>query len=139
MICQRLADGETLRAICVDDDMPPESTVRTWALDNREGFSAQYVRARELGYLSMADELLDVADNAANDWMVASGDSLLGGYAVNGEHLQRSRLRVDTRKWLLSKALPKMFGDKLDLQHTGADGGAIEFKAVEWHIIKPSE
>src|SRR4051812_2164281 len=51
-ICARLATGETLRAVCRDDGMPSESTVRTWALDDREGFSAHYARAREIGYMA---------------------------------------------------------------------------------------
>jgi hypothetical protein len=139
LICERLAAGETLRAICTSEAMPPESTVRTWAVDDREGFSAQYTRAREIGYMSMADELLEVADDGTNDWMERGGEN--PGWDANGEHLQRSRLRVDTRKWLLSKALPKLFGDKLDLQHTGADGGAIQHdvRAIEWRVVEPSK
>lgn len=123
-ICLKLAEGQTLREICKADEMPPESTVRLWALDDREGFAAQYTRAREIGYLSMADELLEVSDDGTNDWMQRSDDE--GGIAwqVNGEHLQRSRLRVDTRKWLLSKALPKLFGDKVEL--LGKDGGPLQ-------------
>ncbi len=59
----------------------------------------------------MADELLEIADDGRNDWVVDEE----GGDKYNGDHVQRSRLRVDTRKWLLSKALPKVFGDKLAL------------------------
>lgn len=94
--------------------MPAESTVRAWALEDREGFSAQYTRARELGYLAMADELLEVADDGKNDWMERRDDDDKASYVLNGEHVQRSRLRVDTRKWMLSKALPKIFGDKIE-------------------------
>ena len=63
----------------------------------------------------MADELLEIADDGSNDWMMRqhSGDQ---SYAANGEHIQRSRLRLDTRKWLLSKALPKIYGDKLPVE-----------------------
>ena len=81
--------------------MPSDVTVRGWALEDREGFFSQYARAREIGYPRMADELVNVADTVGGD-------------------VQRDRLRVDTRKWLLSKALPKVFGDKLQL---GGDGG----------------
>jgi len=95
--------------------MPHDSTVRNWVLDDREGFSAQYARAREIGYMTMADELLEIADDGKNDWMKRNGE----GSQLNGEHVQRSRLRVDTRKWLLSKALPKVFGDKIT--HEGGE------------------
>lgn len=117
-ILRRLAEGETLRAICRTEGMPPESTVRLWAIDDRDGFAAQYARAREVGYHSMADELLEVADDGRNDWMERNGEDS-EGWTANGEHLGRSRLRVDTRKWLLSKALPKIYGDKIDMNHSG--------------------
>ena len=125
-ICQKLAEGQTLREVCRADEMPSESTVRTWALDDREGFSAQYTRARELGYLAMADELLEVADDGKNDWMERQDENGGAGWEANGEHLQRSRLRVDTRKWLLSKALPKVYGDKITQELQGPNGGPVE-------------
>ena len=117
-ICRELSSGRTLRDVCRDEGMPPESTVRLWALDDREGFAAQYARAREIGYHSMADELMEISDDGRNDWMERRGDDD-AGWVLNGEHVQRSRLRVDTRKWALSKALPKIYGDKLDLNHEG--------------------
>ena len=101
LICERLAAGETLRAICRDEGMPDERTVRRWALDDVEGFSAQYARAREIGYQGMADALTEIAD------------------AKDGDPA-RDRLRVDTRKWLLSKALPKIYGDKQQVEHSGS-------------------
>src|SRR3569623_2592571 len=61
-ICERLATGESLTSICKDDDMPPAPTVRLWALDDREGFAADYTRARDLGLDAMADELVDIAN-----------------------------------------------------------------------------
>lgn len=118
-ICERLAAGESLRAICLDDDMPDESTVRKWAIAPDHPFYPQYARAREIGYHGMADELTEIADDGTNDWMERRKEEN-AGWEINGEHLQRSRLRVDTRKWLLSKALPKIYGDKLAL--AGADG-----------------
>jgi len=118
-ICEELASGRTLRDVCRDEGMPPESTVRLWALRDESGFSAQYAEARQLGYMCLADELLEIADDGQNDWMMRHGDDA-PGWAINGEHVARSRLRLDTRKWLLSKALPKLFGDKLD--HVSSDG-----------------
>jgi hypothetical protein len=94
IICDRLRDGETLNSICKSEGMPSESAVRLWASDDTP-FAAKYARARELGYQKMADDLVDIADEA--------GDP------------NRNRLRVDTRKWLLSKALPKIYGDKLEV------------------------
>ncbi len=112
-ICSELATGRSLRDVCRDDDMPAESTVRLWVIEDRSGFSAQYTRAREIGYHAMADETLEIADDGTNDWTArqnADGESAL---VVNSDHIQRSRLRVDTRKWMLSKVLPKIYGDKV--------------------------
>lgn len=132
-ICSRLAGGETLRAVCRDEKMPPESTVRKWALEDRDGFSAQYATAREIGYQSMADELLDIADDSSGD--VQSDED--GNKKFNGEFASRSRLRVDTRKWLLSKALPKVYGEKVVQEHTGPDGGPVQVQRIERVIVDP--
>lgn len=106
--------------------MPSEASVRQWAIENREGFSTQYAQARELGYQTMADELIEIADDGTNDWMLRQDKSGQTQEVVDSEHINRSRLRVDTRKWLLSKALPKLYGDKLSAELTGKDGGPIE-------------
>lgn len=124
-ICQRLAQGEGLIAICRDAHMPHESSVRQWVDENRDGFAPKYARARELQYGRMADEIAEIADDGRNDWMANIGDA---GYEINGEHITRSRLRVDARKWLLSKLLPKQFGDKVDHTLAGTDGGPVVFK-----------
>lgn len=119
-ICEQLAEGFTLREICKPEEYPAESTVRLWALDDRDGFSAQYARAREVGYQTMADELLEISDDGRNDWMERNGEDDRG-WVANGEHMGRSRLRVDTRKWLLSKALPKLYGEKVIATHEAGD------------------
>ena len=111
-VCDRLAGGESLRAVCRDEGMPHHSTVLSWVRDDVNGFSDQYARAREIGYLLVADDLLEISDDGKNDW-IATNDPENPGYRLNGEHVQRSRLRVDTRKWILSKMLPKIYGDKV--------------------------
>lgn len=106
--------------------MPDESSVREWALEDRNGFAPQYIRARELQAHHMADEIIDIADNGSNDWM-AREDPDNPGFALNGEHIQRSRMRFDARRWYLSKVLPKVYGDKLDLTHGNPDGTPLTF------------
>ena len=111
-ICDRLAGGESLVAICKDAHMPSRSTVMLWVAENRDNFSDMYDKACEARFWFHADELLDIADDARNDFMERhdpQGNCI--GYVQNGEAVNRSRLRVDTRKWLLSKMLPK-FSDK---------------------------
>lgn len=127
IILTRLADGETLNSICATEGMPASRTVRRWALDADHVFAPQYTRAREIGYHGMADECKDLVDDARNDWMERHGKDD-AGWVANGEHIGRSRLRFEARKWLLSKALPKIYGDKLAL--TDADGGAFKVQFV---------
>lgn len=128
-ICERLAAGETLRAICRDDDVPAAQTVLRWTAANTE-FSEQYARARETGYSHMADELVEIADDGTNDYVEKERENGTKHVVFDAEHVQRSKLRVDTRKWLLSKALPKVYGDKLE--HTGPDGGPITVQVVKF-------
>lgn len=115
-ILVRLASGETLRGICRDDGLPAEATVRLWAVEDRkadgdaEGFATRYARARDIGLDCMADELLEIADDGRNDWVERQGEGQ-SEMVPDHDHIARSRLRVDTRKWMLSK-LVKRFGDR---------------------------
>lgn len=122
-----MALGKSLRQMCRELGVV-ESTVRRWALDDRNGFYAQYARARELQIEAMADEIREVADDGTNDWMTIKR----GGEDVeveNKEVVNRSRLRVDTLKWLMSKVAPKKYGDKTQHEISGADGGPL---VVKW-------
>lgn len=113
LICLRLAEGESLRSVCRDDGMPSKQAVLRWLARN-EQFRAQYVRAKEEGAEAIAEEMFDIADDGSNDWMEKldkDGEAI--GYQLNGEHVQRSKLRIDTRKWYLSKILPKKYGDRI--------------------------
>ena len=114
-ICQRLASGASMRTVCADDAMPCMTTVFKWLREKPE-FTQQYTRAKEESADAMFEEMMDIADDGTNDWMEAhtkEGEAL--GWRENGEALQRSRLRVDTRKWALSKLKPKKYGDKIAL------------------------
>jgi hypothetical protein len=126
-ICARLAKGETLKSICRDEGIPDDRTVRTWALNDYHGFYPQYATARQLGLDAMADQLLEIADDASRDYTLDSQGNLI----VNGEHINRSRLRVDVRKWYLSKLAPKRYGEKIDLNVGGQDGSPLT-TVVRW-------
>lgn len=125
-ICWRMSEGESLRQICRDPQMPSASTVHKWVLQKPE-FAEQYARAREMLMEHWADEIIEIADDGSNDWMEkqnADGETI--AEVVNHEHIQRSRVRIDTRKWLMSKLAPKRYGDKVTQEITGKDGGPIE-------------
>ena len=118
-ICARIAEGESLRSICQDDHTPAMSSVMLWLIDGKhQSFSEQYAEARRIQAETLADELFDIADDGSNDWMKRHDKDGDESYVLNGEHVQRSRLRLDTRKWYLSKVLPK-FADKQQVEHSG--------------------
>lgn len=113
-ILDKISVGKSLREICAVKGMPSESLVRKWAVQD-EAFGAQYARAREAGMEALADEILQIADSQEGDVLVTED----GREIVNHDAIQRAKLRVDTRKWLMSKIAPKKYGDKLDLNHSG--------------------
>lgn len=127
-ILSRLATGESMRTICKDDDMPSRTTLFLWIARHSE-FSNQYAIAKEEAAEALAEEIFDIADNANNDWMEQhSEDAGLAAFKLNGENIQRSKLRVDVRKWYLSKIKPKKYGEKITQEHSGPNGGAIQQK-----------
>ena len=123
-ICAELASGLKLTEICGPDDMPSDRTVYRWLASNDQ-FCQQYARAQAERTSAMAEEILAIADDGSNDWMKRNhGDDV--AWVTNGEALQRSRLRVDARKWLMSKMNPKKYGDKITAEHSGPDGTPIK-------------
>lgn len=114
-ICSRLAAGSSLRAICMLDSMPCASTVFLWLTKHQE-FSDNYAKAIDERAAGMFDDMLDIADDVEPETACVA----------------KARLRVDTRKWALARMNPKKYGDKIQAELGGPDGGAI---AVTW--LKP--
>lgn len=121
LICERIAQGESLRAILKDDEtLPASSTVFKW-LNEQEGFSEQYARAREAQADVLFDEILSIADDGRNDSYVDDD----GNPRTDHDVIARSKLRVDARKWMAGKLRPKKYGEKL------AIGGADDLPPVQ--------
>lgn len=119
-ICEMIANGDSMRSVCRDEAMPAMTTIFRWLKENDE-FRAQYEIATQERAEAMNEDIIDIADNATNDWMASHGKDD-EGYRQNGETLQRSRLRVDVRKWHMSKMNPKKYGDKQQIEHSGKIG-----------------
>ena len=124
-ICELLSEGIPLREICRMEGMPPWRNIYFW-MARDEDLSAHIARAREAGYDAIAEECLDIADNATNDWMEREFRNAHGKIeveqVVNTEHIQRSKLRIETRLKLLAKWRPEKYGDKTVI--TGDANGA---------------
>ena len=118
-VCDLIIQGQSMRTICKPKTMPNCSTIYKW-LNEVPEFSKHYTHARTESTNALFEELLDICDNASNDWMEvnAQGEDRKI-WKLNGEHVQRSKLRVDTRKWALSKLQPKKYGERITTEHTG--------------------
>lgn len=116
LICERLAKPESLRSICEDEIMPGKTTVLRW-LRERDEFRAQYARAREDQADAFADDILDISDDGRRDYAKDKD----GNDVVDHDHINRAKLRVETRKWLMAKMAPKKYGDRLQLANDPDD------------------
>ncbi len=107
-ICGLVIEGKSIRSICEADGMPDSRTVFRW-LSSNEDFCQQYARAKEDQTNTLAEEILEIADqyDIAKDYETP-------------DLVQRAKLRIDTRKWLMSKMAPKKYGDKIQQEHSGA-------------------
>lgn len=122
-ICERIASGMSLKEICKPESMPCMSSIFNW-LRRDEEFVEKYARAKEAQVEALAEDLLDIADDSTNDWVDRQfGETTVR--VIDNEAIQRSKLRVDTRKWIMSKLAPKKYGDKLDLNHGGSVGVSL--------------
>lgn len=98
MICEGIADGKSVRAICAKDGMPSQDSFYRW-LRECEGLSERYARAREAQADLFADEIIEIADNTDDP--------------------AKARVQIDVRKWRAAKLAPKRYGDKVELEHSG--------------------
>lgn len=136
-ICERIVQGESVRHICDDEKMPAASTVFKWLRDLPK-FSEQYARAKEAQTDTMAEEILDIAEDSRNDWIEKenkrTGETFV---ALNHEAIERSRLRIEARKWLMGKLRPKKYGERLELagaveHHYAARVPSTDKNAEQW-------
>lgn len=118
-LCERIASPMSLGKACEPADMPCMASVFKWLREKPE-FSEMYAKAVAERAEAHAEELLDIADDGRNDYLETQEDGGGVAYKYNGEAINRSRLRVDTRKWLLAKLQPRKYGDKIHTEHSGA-------------------
>lgn len=121
-VCLRLESGETLKHVLHGEGNTMSSKLFFSLLRESPDKNNRYARAREIQAETMFSEMIEISDNSNLDVV---GVDRSGKPIVDGENVQRSKLKVDTRKWVLSKLNPKKYGDKLDIDHTSG-GEKIE-------------
>jgi hypothetical protein len=114
-ILDELMVGKLLSDVCNDLDMPSVRSLRKWVQEDREGFRARYLEAREIGFQAIADEILKIIDDRRNDWIVQLREDGTTELILDPYRVKRAELRVKARCWLLSKMLPKTFGGRQDI------------------------
>jgi hypothetical protein len=125
-ICHRLAAGESLRSICRSEGMPGFATITAWGLDTQHPFAAQFAHARNIGWRHLAEEILEISDDSSRDYVEREGADGEIVRTVDHDHIARARLRVDTRKWLLARMLPKVYGDRVVNEIVGQGDGPVK-------------
>jgi hypothetical protein len=119
-ICEQIMQGKTLNQICKHHNMPSKERVVHWlAQPKNEDFREMYYYARRVQAEILVDEIIEIADDNENDWTPSfnkKGEQ--NGWKPDHECIQRSRVRIDTRKWLAAKMLPRMYGEKVDVTHS---------------------
>jgi hypothetical protein len=100
-----------------------------WLAEHQE-FRDQYARAREAQADYWAEEIVEIADDGTNDYVDRQNKDGSTYETVNSEHINRSRLRVDTRKWLMARMAPKKYGDRITQEVSGPNGGPIQTEEV---------
>lgn len=125
-----IAAGEATHKV-LSTYLKPRKEFYAYLASNQDAGN-RYARAKHDGMEVLADEMLEIADDSTSDIIVDDE----GRERTNAEVVARSRLRVDTRKWLLSKLAPKKYGERVDLTHAGPDGGAI-LQRIENVIVDP--
>lgn len=149
-ICEQLAtSSKSLRSICLQEDMPAIRTVLQWLAkadseecdENLKIFAHQYARAKQEQADFLAEEIIEIADDNTDDILRKKEVKNANGSKMvlleeNKEFTNRSRLRVDARKWIASKLKPKKYGDKLDLT---SQGDKLNHGPMQVEIVKPDE
>lgn len=127
-ICEALSVSPVgLRKLCLTrPDFPDVSTIRLWVLKNPD-FSDQYARAMRDRALWLAEDVEDIADDGFNDTYIDDE----GNVKVDTDVLGRSRLRVDTRKWIASKLLPKVYGDHKRVEELETENDVMRKEMIE--------
>lgn len=125
-LCRRLMTGQSLRAVCLADDMPHRDTVLRWIHDDNAGFYGQYSRACATRAEVQRDEILDIADEAPRSIVLEWTDHREKAKRVpvlvslDQNELRHRELRIKARQWDMARQAPKRYGDKVGI--TDADG-----------------
>lgn len=131
-IVERISTGVTLREICREEGKPHWTTVYDWIRDNQD-FALRIARARELGHDAIAEECIEIADDSGAELTI---DPKTGAIKIDGEAIQRAKLRIETRLKLLSKWSSGKYADKVAVNHGGQKDNPLIIATADEQILK---
>jgi hypothetical protein len=138
-ICNRIADGASLRAICDEADMRDTATVFRWLLaEQNKDFCNKYKRARDIRADVLFDEIHQIADTPQMGTRTVrrgEGDNSTVE-TTEADMIEHRRLQIDALKWLIGKMAPKKYGDKRQIEQAGPDGGPVTLEALIMASLK---
>lgn len=132
-LCSHIASGGHLNGFCKARGIPYTTMLGWINADSAPARAEMYARAREDRADLLADEILDIADDAKGDIYIDDD----GVERTNHEVVARAKLRVDARKWIACKLKPRVYGDKLQQEVTGKDGRPVEFTEIRRTVVDP--
>lgn len=126
-ICEAIENSsQSLDKICASNpDWPTGRTVRKW-LSQQPSFVPLYAQAKMKQAEYMVEEIIEISDDTSRDTLIKTNKEGEEYEVANNEWINRSRLRVDTRKWLAAKLAPKVYGDKTQTDHGVAQNSFME-------------
>lgn len=127
-ICDAIAtQSKSLRQLCKENPhWPDRNTIFEWNM-NRPEFSCQYTQARRNQIQTFIDDIIEISDNIEEDSKINEDGELV----INKEWIARSRLRVDSRKWLACKLVPKVYGDRVNVSNDETPDNPLLNEALE--------
>ncbi len=112
-IIEDIEAGYALRNVLKGSDKPSSQTFYNWLEDDKEK-SKRYTHACEVRAGVIFEDILDIADDQESD-VYEDAD---GNEQVNHNVINRARLRIDSRKWMLGKMNPSKYSDKIQVDTT---------------------
>jgi hypothetical protein len=112
-VIEELYQGKTLTSICKKEGVKA-GTFLMWVKNDVDGLADRYARARQVGWELMADEMIDISDDNSGDDKTIIGHDGEEKTVCNTEWIQRTKVRADNRKWVISKRVPDFSDKKAD-------------------------
>lgn len=131
VVCERIAGGESVRQICEGPDMPDRRQINRWIAAD-PALRTQYLDACRARTYFYGEEIVDIADTCRTGIKTVVKETANGTFTETTEIdlVERARLQIDTRKWVMARMNRVDFGEKVTQEHVGKDGGPIEQKTT---------